>query len=443
MNYLLLTMLRGILRKDVWEVNSGALLGDTLTNADVKTLVQYVAEKHESKRGDLSTHDLVLAIESKYRRPDGRKVELLDLVRQLDTVDDLPFEEIQPVIADFLGRELAAQAMVYIGSREESDKFDLHYPYELLEQAIALSTGASLDVECISDVAPPSAEGERMGVSTVGLGPRMDEHLGGGAANGEMLIWLAPPAVGKTSLLVNQGVEMAKGGEYVLHVTLEINRAKCWQRVDQKLTGMSREQRISCPGAVMVARKSIAGRYYVKDWSARNVTVDDVRSLVRRMRSRGLVVTAVVVDYLELMAPTAVNRHGERFNHSQTARELRRLGNELNVKVCTAWQVNRAGADKHVVGAVDVSECWDIVKHADIILGLNQSSEELLNHVLRINVIKQRESTARPIEYYYSNLDRMVIREQGEGDYDEEPDEVGSRCGPRLGKHGSSLAAGL
>ena len=78
-----------------------------------------------------------------------------------------------------------------------------------------------------------------------------------------------------------------------------------------------------------------------------------------------------------------------------------------------------------MISAVDVSECWDIVKHADIILGLNQSDEERNQKILRVNIIKQRESTARPIEYYRSDLDRMDINQTKEpGDVDDEPEAV-------------------
>lgn len=443
MSHLLLAMLRGILHKDVWEANRAALSDEILTNADVKTLVMYIGELHENTTDDITSDDLRLAIEAKYRRPDGRKTELLSLVEQIHRADDMPFEQVQPHIADFLTREIANAAMVYIGSREDSDRFDIRKPYEMLELALSLSKGIDLGVEDMSEAPEPSSDSDRKGVATVGLGPCMDAHLGGGVGTGEMQIWLAPPAVGKTSLLINEGVEQAKQGEDVLHITLEISGAKCRQRVDQKLTGLTRDERLARPKAVIAARKELTGKYYIKDWCGRNVTVDDIRSLVNNMRAQGKEVTCVSIDYLELMAPTNPNRHGERFNHSQTAKELRRLGNELGVKIITAWQVNRAGADKHVISTTDVSECWDVVKHADIILGLNQGPEELANHVLRVNILKQREGTARPTEYYYSNLDRMIIKERKEGDADGEPEEVGSGDRSGAGQQRGRVTTGL
>jgi KaiC/GvpD/RAD55 family RecA-like ATPase len=422
MNHLLQATLKGVLRRDVWETNRAAMNEDVLTNHQVRTLATYIGELHERHSRDLTTRDLERMILARYPKPGGIKDELLDIVKEIGRADDLPFEEVQPLISDYLTRELAVKAMEYIGSRDGSDQFNVQVPLDMLTKASELASGISLDVDKMSEAPPPSAEADRLRVCTAGLGPRMDSHLGGGCADGEMMIWLAPPGVGKTSLLINQGVEMAKAGSKVLHITLEINKAKCRQRVDQKLTGLTNAERLGKPKTVVAARKALTksgGEFYIKDWCSRNVTCDDIRTLVRNMRAQGEEVDTVCVDYLELMAPSKINRHGERFNFSLVAKEMRRLANELGIKLITAWQVNRVGADKHIIGKTDVSECWDIVKHADIIMGLNQNEKELEGHILRVNIIKQRESTARPLEYYYSDLDRMVIYELDEGDRDE------------------------
>ena len=430
---LLRVMLGGMLRKDVWHANRAVIAQNAITNHNVNTLVQVMDKLHQVIVGrDRPPDDVLTAIEAQFRG--ARQDELVTLLAEAST--DVDYETVQPAVADYLARELVLKAVTWVGGRIDGDKFDVSVPLEMLQQAAEIASGVDLDVEDVALAAPPSLDNERQGITTVGLGPEMNRHLGGGVANGEMLIWLAPPGVGKTSLLINNAVEMAQDGEHVLHISLEINAAKCRQRVDQKLTGLTREERLGNPKAVVAARRAMSGKVYIKDWSSRDVKVEDIRSLVLNMRAQGMTVTAISVDYLELMAPTKNNRHGERFNYSATARGLRQLGNELGVKILTAWQVNRAGSDKHVIGKTDVSECWDVVKHADIILGLNQNEEELRNHTLRVNIIKQRESTARPIEYYYSNLDRMVIYHAGEGDADEFPEAVGARDRSGLRQHG-------
>lgn len=417
---LALLTLRAILSKNSWEVNRNALTMIKHSNATMNSMVQYVAELHERLSRDLTLRDLSLHVESKFRTAE-RLEEMMEIVDMIGTSPELQDEEAQAFISDYLGRELASQAALYVQQNLDGDRFDMNKFIGMVQVAEELASPVSLDVEDYSAAPPPDRE-ERDGLVTVGLGDEMDAHLRGGVANGEMMFYLAPSGVGKTSYLKATNMAMAMAGEHVLDVTLEISGRKVRSRCDQYLTKLTSDERLNAPRLVAAERKKMKGKYYIKDWCDRNVTCDDIRALVRSMRARGMEVTVISVDYLELMSPTKHNRHGERFNHSQVAREMRRLANELGVKLISAWQTNRVGSTKHVINKEDVSECWDVVKHADIILGLNQGEEELRNNIMRINIIKQRESTARPIEYFRSDLERMDIRPAGmEGEDDAVP----------------------
>jgi KaiC/GvpD/RAD55 family RecA-like ATPase len=435
-------MLRGILLADVWEANRTALQTPRIiTNADVATLVMYIGELHKERPGtDKTPDDLVYLIQSKWPQEGGRREELETLAKELGELETPEFDDVQPRISAFLANELALQAAMKIGTDQTRGELDLGAVYDLLTMAQELATGVDLDIEDMAQAPPPDQASERRGVATVGLGPSMDRHLRGGVGRGELLFFLAPPGVGKTSLLKSCGVQMAMEGEHVLDITLEISGAKVRQRVDQKLTGMSRDERIERPLDVVKAREKITGAYYIKDWCSRNVTVDDIRTLVRGMRARGKEVSVVSVDYLELMAPSRASRDAKRFEFSDIAKEMRRLANELDVILITAWQINREGSTAHVLEKRHVSECWDIIKHADIILGLNQNEEELANNYLRVNIMKQRESTVRAIVGYYSDLNRMLIRET-EGDLDEPLQDLGGGSGSRLRQHGPGAAS--
>ena len=413
--------------RQVWEANRSTLSGDMFVGTDIRTLYGYLDELHEEHAGDIEPDDLRNKVEVKYRKDTTRKQELLEIIDDLQA-HSVSANSVQPLLAEFVSRELSTKAAVTIMQGVDDDKWDVTKAYDYLERAISVQTSVDLDVDDLMNEPPPSQEHDRPGVITMGIGPKMDNHLGGGAGQGELVIWLAGYGQGKTSLMINQGVAIAETGGNVLHISLEISKAKCMQRVDQKLTGMTSEQRLGNPGAVMAARRNMNGKFFVKDWSHAKVTVDDIKALVRRIEAKGDKLDALVVDYLELLAPTRNNRHGERFNFSQVAKDLRALANELKIPIITAWQVNRAGYEKYVISAVDVSECWDIVKHADIIVGLNQSDEERDNKMLRINIIKQRESTARPMESYESDLDCMLIREAKEQGHEDEgdPSAVGS-----------------
>ena len=427
MNTLHLSFLRGLMLKQVWEANNSVLSDDLFTGTDIRTLYSYVSELHDERAGDIEPDDLRNKIEVKYQKDSTRKQEMLEIIDDMEEYGPVAANTVQPLLADFASRELGRKAAQYILNNTEGEGWDVTKAYDFLERAISITTGVDLDVDDLMNAPPPSLDHDRPGIVTVGLGKKMDVHLGGGCGQGELMLWLAGYGQGKTSLMINQGVAIAELGGNVLHLSLEISAAKCMQRVDQKLTGMSTERRLESPKAVMSARKNLAGRYFVKDWSHAKVTVDDIKALVRRMEAKGDKIDVIVVDYLELMVPTRINRHGERFNYSQVTKDLRSLANELQVPIITAWQVNRSGYEKYMISAVDVSECWDVVKHADIILGLNQNDQERDSKMLRVNIIKQRESTSRPMEYYESDLDCMQIREAKEqGHEDDDPGALGT-----------------
>jgi KaiC/GvpD/RAD55 family RecA-like ATPase len=422
---LALLTLKSVLTRTSWEMNKRALQAIKHSSSSMNSMVQYIGSLHEQLNRDLCENDLKLYVQSRFRSAD-RVEEMLELVAMIEHLDAIPVEESQPFVAEYLGRELASQAATYVQQTLDGDRFDMSKLVDMVSLAVDLADPVDLDVIDYATSPPPSPK-ERSGLCTIGLGDEMDKHLRGGMANGEMMFYLAPSGVGKTSYLKHTGVSMAKQGEHVLDITLEISGNKVRARCDQSLTKLTAEERLNSPKLVAAERKKLKGKYYIKDWCSRNVSCDDIRALVKSMRAKGMQVTALCVDYLELMEPTKFNRHGERFNHSLVAKEMRRMANELDVKLVSAWQTNRAGSTKHVINKEDVSECWDIVKHADIILGLNQGDEELRNEIMRINIIKQRESTARPIEYYHSDLERMDIRPGGEKGEDHEslPQDLG------------------
>jgi replicative DNA helicase len=122
-------------------------------------------------------------------------------------------------------------------------------------------------------------------------------------------------------------------------------------------------------------------------------------------------VDMIVIDYLQLMSPGKIPGKEMRQSFAAVAREHRALARNLEIPVCTAWQVNRAGSDAMLLSMKDVAESWDLPQVADIIIGLNQSMEQLNNNRMVLNIVKQREGTDRGWFELYCDLDRMVIRD--------------------------------
>ena len=416
MRTLPLLILRALLTKRSWLAFQNIVRQDTFAATDFRRMYGHIERLHEVAAGDISPSILGADIEIAYTK--GSQLdEMLEILGDVAAAPLLEHELLENRVREFVQKSLLTQAAEYTIGNVQSARFDAEHVADLVSSA--LETGGRLDAQVADygDAPLPGAIHDRPARIHLGFGTELDTAIGGGIAAGELVVLLAPPSRGKTSYLLKAVAVAAGEGRRVLHVTLEIANKKSTgfkvtRRLDQALTKLTKDGLETYSSLVEKARSKLAGRIYIKDWSHAQATVGDIKALVRRMRARGQGVDLVVVDYLELLRPSAHNRQDSiRFAYGDLGKEIRAAANELDVPMLTAWQVNRSGADTQILRAGDISECWEIVKHADTIIGLNQTDAELENKRMRINIIKQREGTTRGTFQLYSDLSRMDIRE--------------------------------
>ena len=224
-----------------------------------------------------------------------------------------------------------------------------------------------------------------------GYAPELDAALGGGIASGELGILLAPPKRGKTSYLISAAAHAARQGHCVAYFTLEIPETKVYLRYFQSLVHLTYTEMVAQRQLVGARREQVKGEFRVIDCSTFHLTPAMVVGKVEELRDEGYPVSYVIIDYVELMYP---NEGFGRAGASSRALgdmvlDIRRNGGLLKGPTYSAWQINRGGSDKMIFGTSDVSECWEIIKHADIILGQNQGPQELAGNVMRLKVMSR------------------------------------------------------
>ncbi|HUW11712.1 MAG TPA: DnaB-like helicase C-terminal domain-containing protein [Anaerolineae bacterium] len=429
MDKLQAVVLRALLSRTGWTQYGEVITPDIITNANVQAVHTHIRALHERGEEDISTEALRLVIQASHPQGSARAQELCDVVSHMEEAQEVPDDIIQDAVKKFARRELLSQAATQIASHIGDDEIDVLSVQTLVARALDLGESVNGQVVDALESPLPGEVDCRPGIAALGLGDQLDFVLGGGVAEGELLCIVAPPARGKTSYLIAIGAAAAAHGRNVLHITLEISEARVRQRLDQAWTGMKVPNMIANPRTVVHARQKVkdtGGTVWVKDWSYQDggTTPADVKALVRQMRSRGITIDMVVIDYLELMSPNRTgnfSRREMRHVYGQQIKEIRAVAVGLGVPICTAWQINRAGMSLDTVTMEHVSECYDINKHADIILGLNQSDGEAENNQMRIGVLKQRNGTARPQIHVKSDLDRCQIRALKEVEPDDDP----------------------
>jgi replicative DNA helicase len=210
----------------------------------------------------------------------------------------------------------------------------------------------------------------------------LDELLSG-LQKGNQIIVAARPGVGKSSFVTNLARNIAvDAGEPVVMFSLEMSRFEI---------GM----RLLCGEAKVPWDRVRSGRVATEEWTrlaeaaevlheaplyivdSGNVTIVDIRSKARRLRSSRHGLGVIIVDYLQLMSG-----HGRVENRQQEVAEISRslklLAKELEVPVIAVSQLNRnpeTRADKRPQLS-DLRESGSLEQDADIVMFIHRDDTE-------------------------------------------------------------------
>ncbi len=201
----------------------------------------------------------------------------------------------------------------------------------------------------------------------------------------EMIILAARPSMGKTSLALNfaEAAAMPRHGKGVpvLVFSLEMSSAQlalrmlCSRaRVNMKLLrdGLLSKNGDEQKKLIEVADEFSKSPIYIDDSSA--LSIMELRAKARRIQSKlnssQNTLGMIVVDYLQLLAPTDPKTPREQ-QVAEISRGLKALAKELNVPVIVLSQLNRSAEKENRTPKLsDLRESGSIEQDADVVLML-------------------------------------------------------------------------
>jgi replicative DNA helicase len=226
-----------------------------------------------------------------------------------------------------------------------------------------------------------------------------NEFLDGGLNSKELAMVIAPPGVGKSLYLVNQGAVALKENKKVLYISLEMAEDKIAQRFDSILTLVPNHKlkdKATYPllkeRLGMVQKKFDGAQLIIKEFPVGQLNVNQIRALLVQLKlHHDFVPEILIVDYLELLRP---NRQidAEYMAQERIAQELRGLAMEHNLLIWTATQTNRTGKKVATITDAELGDSYGKIRPADWAISLNQSEEEYEKGRMRIYVVKARDS---------------------------------------------------
>ena len=237
----------------------------------------------------------------------------------------------------------------------------------------------------------------------------LDNYLSG-LQEGNLAVIASRPSMGKSSLALNIGTNVAKEGKVVAFFSLEMTKEELVQRVlfsEAKVTsGDARKGQLGpekWSRVVEAASKVNNLPLYFDD--APVISVTDIRAKSRRLKSAKNL-DLIIVDYLQLMQSSSGDNRQQEI--AEISRNLKNLARELKVPILALSQLNRAAEareDKRPrLG--DLRESGAIEQDADIVMMLYR--DDYYNPgtdvpgVAEVNIVKNRSGMTGKVELFFS-----------------------------------------
>jgi replicative DNA helicase len=205
-------------------------------------------------------------------------------------------------------------------------------------------------------------------------GYREFDKLTSGFQPGNLIIVAARPSMGKSAFALCMAANLAVRHETpVALFTLEMSKTEVTQRlmcseakVESQRLRTGKLLPDDWPRLTAACDKLAKAPIYVDDTAS--VTMMEIRSKSRRLKSREPSLGLIVVDYLQLMTSggTAENRVQEV---SQISRALKILARDLDVPIVALSQLSRAVEQRHDKRPIlsDLRESGSIEQDADLV----------------------------------------------------------------------------
>ena len=220
----------------------------------------------------------------------------------------------------------------------------------------------------------------------------IDSITKGGLGKRELGVVVAPTGAGKSMALAHLGAYAVIKGKTVVHYTLELADTVVGQRYDSCITGIELKNLMSMKDSIVMAVEHIPGKLIIKEYPTKSASTRTITGHLEKLRQKGINPDMIIVDYADLLKPTATGFKSQELRHSlgNIYEELRAIGQTFDIPVWTASQTNRSGLNAEVITMEAISEAFSKCFVADFICSISRTIEDKTENKGRMFVAKNR-----------------------------------------------------
>ena len=234
-----------------------------------------------------------------------------------------------------------------------------------------------------------------------------------GLGNGELGVVIAPTGAGKSMALVHLGAQAVKLGKTVIHYSLEMSDTVIGTRYDSCITGVKLSDTFKFKDQIYENIKDIEGNVIIKEYPTKSATTATIKNHLERIRSRGISIDMIIVDYADLLRPVTTKRTSEKRHDLESIyEELRGIAQVFECPIWTASQTNRSGLNAEVIDLSSISEAYNKCFVADFIFTISRTREQKAMNKGNMYVAKNRngpDGILFPIKMDTSNVKIKVM----------------------------------
>mgnify|MGYP003627775163 FL=1 len=236
----------------------------------------------------------------------------------------------------------------------------------------------------------------------------------GGLGKRELGVVVAPTGAGKSMALAHLGAMAVIKGKTVVHYTLELADTVVGQRYDSCITGIELKNLMSMKESIIDIIDHIPGQLIIKEYPTKSASTRTILTHLEKLRQKGINADMIIVDYADLLKPTASGFKTQELRHSlgNTYEELRAIGQVWDIPVWTASQTNRSGLNAEVITMESISEAFNKCFVADFICTISRTIEDKTENKGRMFVAKNRngiDGIVYPMEFDTAKVHLKVL----------------------------------
>ena len=192
-------------------------------------------------------------------------------------------------------------------------------------------------------------------------------------------------------VLARIGAEAMRQGKNVVHFTLELNENYVGLRYDACFTGIDFQNVRKNIDIVKAKIAEIPGKLIIKYFPIKTVSAHSLKLHVERIQMLGTKVDLIIVDYADILRPSASDKNGNSYSEAGGIyEEIRGVAGEMQIPIWTASQSNRAALDEDIIQANNISDSYRKIMTADFVMSLSRKVNDKVSNTARFHIIKNR-----------------------------------------------------